>query len=124
MGGESRRVGQLQHRQVLQVSVAAGGQKVRLYHITQPREHAATPGGSHDIHRDGGGQALADVLEEVIGGEHVGAPRNQVLLELQQLRASAQEDLRCTQGDTQASLQGGKLTFVLRCCRTLSPKRR
>lgn len=49
---------------------------------------------SHDVHRDRGGQALADVPEEMVGGQHVGAPRNQVLLELQQLRASTEKHLR------------------------------
>lgn len=103
MRGEGRRVTQLQHREVLQVSVAARGQKVRLRHITQPREHVAAPRYSHDVHGDRGGQALADVSEEVIGGEHVGAARNQVLLELQQLGASTKKDLRCTQEDAHAS---------------------
>lgn len=94
MGGERRRVRQLQHRQVLQVGVAAGGQKARLSGVAQVPEGVATPARSHDVHGDGGRQALADVLEEVIGGEHVGAARNQVLLQLQQLGASTQEDLR------------------------------
>lgn len=92
------------------------------------REGAARPRvgvgvGSHDVHGDGGGQALADVLEEVVGGEQVGAAGNQVLLELQQLRASTQEDLRRTQ-KTQASRRAGKEALAPRRCPTLSPKRR
>lgn len=70
------------------MSVAANSQKKQL----------AAPGHSHDVHGDGGSQALADLLEEVVGGEHVGAARNQVLLELQQLRASTQKDLRRNAG--------------------------
>lgn len=55
---------------------------------------------SHDVHRDGRGQALADVFEEVIGGQQVGAPRNQVLLELQQLSPPTQKHLRHTHTHT------------------------
>ena len=51
---------------------------------------------SHDVHRDGRGQALADVFEEVIGGQEVGAPRNQVLLKLQQLSPPTQKHLTHT----------------------------
>lgn len=51
---------------------------------------------SHDIHGDRGGQVLTDVFEEVIGGEEVGAPRDQVLLELQQLSTPTQKHLTHT----------------------------
>lgn len=56
---------------------------------------------SHDVHGDGGGQALTDVFEEVIRGEEVGAPRDQVLLELQQLSPPAQKHLTHTYTHTQ-----------------------
>ena len=37
----------------------------------------------HDVQRDGGGQALAGVFEQVVGGQQVGAAGDQVLLELE-----------------------------------------
>lgn len=55
---------------------------------------------SHDIHWDRGGQALTDVFEEVIGGEEVGAPWDQVLLELQQLSTPTQKHLTHTHTHT------------------------
>ena len=60
---------------------------------------------SHDVHRDGRGQALADVFEEVIGGQQVGTPRNQVLLELQQLSPPTQKHLTHKQKQLQCHCQ-------------------
>ena len=37
----------------------------------------------HDVQRDGGGQALAGVFEQVVGGQQVGAAGDKVLLELE-----------------------------------------
>lgn len=60
---------------------------------------------SHDVHRDRGGQALTDVFENVIRWQEVGAPRNQVLLELQQLSAPTKKHLRCKHTDKSCRLQ-------------------
>lgn len=55
---------------------------------------------SHDIHGHSGGQTLTDVFKEVIGGQEVGAARDQVLLELQQLSPPTQKHLRHTHTHT------------------------
>lgn len=55
---------------------------------------------SHDIHGDGGGQTLTDVFQEVIRRQQVGASRDQVLLELQQLCPPTQKHLRHTHTNT------------------------
>lgn len=39
------------------------------------------------------GEALADLLEQVVAAEQVGAARDQVLLKLQQLTTATQEHL-------------------------------
>lgn len=48
---------------------------------------------SHDVHGHGGGQTLANVFEEVVGGEKLRAARDQVLLQLQQLSAATEKHL-------------------------------
>lgn len=57
---------------------------------------------SHDVHGHCGGQGLADVFEEVIGGEQLGAPGDKVLLELQQLSPPTQKHLGHTQSQSHA----------------------
>lgn len=53
---------------------------------------------SHDVHGHGGGQALAYVFEEVVGGEELRAAGDEVLLQLQQLRAATQKHLDTQRG--------------------------
>lgn len=59
------------------------------------------PEHSHDVHRHRRGQTLANVFEQVVGGEELRAARDQVLLQLQQLSAAAEKHLdaqRLSQG--------------------------
>lgn len=48
---------------------------------------------SHNVHGHGGGQTLANVFEEVVGGEELRAAGDEVLLQLQQLSAATQKHL-------------------------------
>lgn len=48
---------------------------------------------SHGADGHGGGEALTDVFEEMIGGQELRGPRDQVLLQLEQLSPPTQKHL-------------------------------